>query len=71
MKEIDFAKKCAKKRVILVRFNDDDMTDEFSFDYQNADIIDWRVSRQKTRHEMRWGCYGAVSQLCETSERKD
>ena len=47
MKEIEFARKRAKKRVILVRFNDDEMTDEFAFDYQNADIIDWRVPEQK------------------------
>ncbi len=47
LKEIGFAKKRAKKRVILVRFNDDEMTDEFYFDYQNSDIIDWRIPEQK------------------------
>lgn len=47
MKEINFAKKIAKKRVILVRFNDDKMTDEFAFDYQDADVIDWRGAEQK------------------------
>ena len=47
LKEINFAKKIAKKRVILVRFNDDKMTDDFAFDYQDADIIDWRIPEQK------------------------
>ncbi len=49
MKEINFAKKRAKKRVVLVRFNDDEMTDEFYFDFQDADIIDWRVPEQKAK----------------------
>lgn len=49
MKEINFAKKTAKKRVILVKFNDDEMTDEFSFDYQDADVIDWRQPEQKAK----------------------
>ena len=49
IKEINFAKKIAKKRVILVRFNDDKMTDKFAFDYQDADIIDWRVPEQKEK----------------------
>ena len=49
MKEINFAKKRAKKHVILVRFNDDEMTDEFFFDFQDTDIIDWRDSLQKTK----------------------
>ena len=49
IKEIGFASKRANKRVILVRFNDDDMTDEFFFDYQDADIIDWRVPEQKEK----------------------
>ena len=47
MKEINFAKKRARKRVILIRFNDDEMNDEFFFDYQDADVIDWRVPEQK------------------------
>ena len=47
IKEIGFASKRANKRVILIRFNDDDMTDDFYFDFQNADIIDWRVPEQK------------------------
>ena len=49
MKEISFAKKRANKRVILVRVNDDDMTDEFAFDFQDADIIDWRQPEQKAK----------------------
>ena len=49
MKEINFAKKRANKRVILVRFNDDEMTDEFYFDFQDTDIIDWRVPEQKAK----------------------
>ncbi len=49
MKEIGFAKKRAQKRVILIRFNDDEMTDDFYFDYQNFDIIDWRAPEQKKK----------------------
>ena len=49
MKEINFAKKRANKRVILIRINDDDMTDEFAFDFQDADIIDWRLPEQKAK----------------------
>lgn len=58
MKEINFAKKREQKRVVLIRFNDDDMTDEFFFDYQDADIIDWRVVEQKEklfRDLKKWG----------------
>ena len=49
MKEINFAKKRANKRVILIRINDVDMTDEFAFDFQDADIIDWRQPEQKAK----------------------
>ena len=49
LREINFAKKRATKRVILIRFNDDQMTDEFYFDYQDADIIDWRIPEQKEK----------------------
>ena len=49
IKEIGFASKRANKRVVLVRINDDDMTDDFFFDFQNADIIDWRVPEQKEK----------------------
>ena len=49
VKEINFAKNRAKTRVVLVRFNDDEMTDDFFFDYQDADIIDWRVPEQKEK----------------------
>ena len=49
MKEINFAKKRANKRLILIRINDDDMTDEFAFDFQDADIIDWRQPEQKAK----------------------
>ncbi len=49
MKEINFAKKRAKKRLILIRINDDEMTDEFAFDFQDADIIDWRQPEQKAK----------------------
>ncbi len=49
MKEIGFAKKRAQKRVILIRFNDDEMTDDFYFDYQNFDIIDWRAPEQRKK----------------------
>ena len=47
LREVNFAKKRAMKRVILIRFNDDQMTDDFYFDYQDADIIDWRIPEQK------------------------
>ena len=49
IKEIGFASKRANKRVVLIRFNDDTMTDDFYFDFQNADIIDWRQSEQKAK----------------------
>ena len=49
MKEINFAKKRANKRLILIRINDDDMTDEFAFDFQDTDIIDWRETEQKAK----------------------
>ena len=49
IKEIGFANKFANKRVILIRFNDDGMTKDFFFHYQNADIIDWRVPEQKAK----------------------
>ena len=49
MNEIGFARNRAKKRVILVRINDDSMTDEFFFKYQGADIIDWRQPEQKAK----------------------
>ena len=54
IKEINFAQKRANKRVVLIRFNDDDLTDEFYFDYQNTDIIDWRVleQREKLLHDL-------------------
>lgn len=49
MNEIEFARNRAKKRVILVRINDDTMTDEFYFKYHGADIIDWRQPEQKMK----------------------
>ena len=45
-KELYFAKGI-QKRTILVRFNDDEMTDVFRFDFGRADIIDWRIPEQK------------------------
>ena len=49
MKEIGFAKNRAKKQVVLVRIDDADMTDEFYFNYQMTDIIDWRKAEQKDK----------------------
>ena len=49
LKEIGFAEKHAKKRFVLIRFNDDEMTDDFFYDYQNANIIDWRKPEQKEK----------------------
>ena len=49
LKEIGFAEKQAKKRIVLIQFNDDAMTDDFFYDYQNANIIDWRKPEQKTK----------------------
>ena len=48
IKEIEFAK-AKKKRIVLVRINDDSLTDYFLFDFQNADVIDWRRLEQKTK----------------------
>ena len=67
IKEIGFANKFANKRVILIRFNDDGMTKDFFFHYQNADIIDWRVPEQKAklfRDLRKWS-----EQLGQTKER--
>lgn len=64
IKEIGFASKRANKRVILIRFNDDDMTDDFYFDFQNADIIDWRQPEQKEKllkDLSRWMAESSVS----------
>ena len=49
LKEIGFAEQQEKKRVVLVRINDDVMTDDFFYDYQDADIIDWRKREQKEK----------------------
>ena len=48
LKEIRFAKR-KQKRIVLVRFNDDQMTDSFDFNFGGADIIDWRVPEQKEK----------------------
>ncbi|MBR6022133.1 MAG: toll/interleukin-1 receptor domain-containing protein [Kiritimatiellae bacterium] len=48
IKEIDYAAE-KKKNVVLVRFNDDPMTEEFLFDFGRTDIIDWRVPEQKEK----------------------
>lgn len=68
IKEIGFASKRANKRVILIRINDDEMTDEFYFDFQNADIIDWRVPEQKKKllHDLRVNSSG-ISVTSETN----
>ncbi len=54
IKELRFARR-SNKRVVLIRINDDDMTDEFAFDFQDADIIDWRQPEQKAKllHDLR------------------
>lgn len=48
LKELRFAKTKGKKTV-LVRINDDAMTDSFLFEFGGADIIDWRVPEQKAK----------------------
>lgn len=48
VKEIKFAKNKGK-RVILVRTNDDPLTDEFLFDFSDADTIDWRSNEQREK----------------------
>ena len=35
------------KRVVLVRFNHDRMSDEFKLEFGGADVIDWRIPEQK------------------------
>ena len=75
IKEIGFASKRANKRVILIRFNDDEMTDEFYFDFQNADIIDWRITEQRgklLRDLKNWvsqcSTHSPVGAICENDE---
>ena len=48
LKEINFAHRKGK-RVILGRINDDNLTDDFSFDFGDADIIDWRKPEQREK----------------------
>ena len=65
LKEIDYAYE-EKKHVVLVRFNDDCMTKQFRFDFNRADIIDWRRAEQKeklVRDLRRW-----ADQINRTSE---
>jgi len=65
LKEIDYAYE-EKKHVVLVRFNDDCMTKQFRFDFNRADIIDWRRAEQKeklVRDLRRW-----ADQINQTSE---
>ncbi len=72
-KEINFAKKRAKKRVVLVRFNDDEMTDEFFFDFQDTDIIDWREPEQKAKllRDLKSWSSGDGGQLPNSPSSKD
>lgn len=49
LKEIGFAGKKAKKRIVFVRFDAAAMSDDFFFDYQNADIIDWWNQEQREK----------------------
>ncbi len=46
MNELRFAKTKAK-RVVLVRINNDALTDSFSFTFGGYDIVDWRIGEQK------------------------
>ena len=46
LKEIDCATD-EHKHVDIVRFNDDQMTKKFRFDFKRADIIDWRIAEQR------------------------
>ena len=46
MKEIRFAT-ARGKRVVIVRFNDDPLTDEFLFRFQDRNIRDWRNPDQR------------------------
>ena len=48
LKELRFAKDKGK-RTVVVRFNDAAMTDVFSFNFGGDDIVDWRVSDQKSK----------------------
>ena len=48
LKEIDYARS-EKKHVVLVRFNDDQMTKLFRFNFGRTDIIDWRIAEQKAK----------------------
>ena len=64
LKEIRFAKKRGKKPV-LVRINDDQLTDESEFDFGDTDIIDWRKPEQKGKllaDLRRWTASATVNQ---------
>ncbi len=67
LKEIHFAER-KRKRVIIVRFNDDPLTDSFAYEFGRADIVDWRVPEQKQKllRELRaWtGVAEPVSRKC-------
>ncbi|MBR6022531.1 MAG: DUF805 domain-containing protein [Kiritimatiellae bacterium] len=49
LKEIGFANDKAEKRVIMIRFNDDKWPDDFFFQYQYADVVDWRSPEQREK----------------------
>ena len=46
LKEIDYATD-EHKHVVIVRFNDDQMTKKFRFEFKRADIIDLRIPEQR------------------------
>ena len=48
LKELYYAKHI-QKRIIIVRINDDSLTDEFSFDFGDVDIVDWRINEQRAK----------------------
>jgi hypothetical protein len=55
-KEVQYAMD-EKKHVVLIRFNDDDLTKDFHFNFGLSDIIDWRLPEQKEkliRDLMKW-----------------
>ena len=48
LKELRYSKGKGK-RIVLIRFNEDAMTDVFSFNFGGADIIDWRAAPQREK----------------------
>ena len=74
-KELNYANR-HKKRIVPLRFNDDELGGEFEFDYGGADTIDWRFSEQREKllrnlrqwAERNWEIAPSVTQVMSSIE---